>query len=166
MFEMLNSKKFQLKTTWDTLNDNLNKSQDKLYNSLEKDSIPKLNKNTQQILEPLKDIKFISLDSSKSPQENAEIIETNIEELEKADKDFKKIEQNADTYNDFLRVLGQPEHNFSKVYEVREIIDILKNLWKALQSFGEDCENWKKTEFSALDTKDILEKSLSSPANL
>ena len=38
MFEMLNSKKFQLKTTWDTLNDNLNKSQDKLYNSLEKDS--------------------------------------------------------------------------------------------------------------------------------
>ena len=158
MFEMLNSKKFQLKTTWDTLNDNLNKSQDKLYNSLEKDSIPKLNKNTQQILEPLKDIKFISYDSSKSPQENAEIIETNIEELEKADKDFKKIEQNADTYNDFLRVLGQPEHNFSKVYEVREIIDILKNLWKALQSFGEDCENWKKTEFSALDTKDILEK--------
>ena len=158
MFEMLNSKKFQLKTTWDTLNDNLNKSQDKLYNSLEKDSIPKLNKNTQQILEPLKDPKFITFDGSKDPQENSIIIQSNIEELERADKDFKKIEQNADTYNDFLRVLGQPEHNFSKVYEVREIIDILKNLWTALQSFGEDCENWKKTEFAALNTKDILDK--------
>ena len=158
MFEMLNSKKFQLKTTWDTLNDNLNKSQDKLYNSLEKDSIPKLNKNTQQILEPLKDPKFITLDNSKDPAETAITIQSNIDELENADKNFKKIEQNADTYNDFLRVLGQPEHNFSKVYEVREIIDILKNLWTALQSFGEDCEKWKKTEFSALDTKDILDK--------
>ena len=158
MFELLNSKKFQLKTTWDTLNDNLNKSQDKLFNSLEKDSIPKLNKNTQQILEPLKDPKFITFDGTKDPQENLLIIQSNIEELERADKDFKKIEQNADTYNDFLRVLGQPEHNFSKVYEVREIIDILKNLWNALQSFGEDCENWKKTEFANLDTKDILDK--------
>ncbi|MBP5694974.1 MAG: hypothetical protein J6X03_06040, partial [Bacilli bacterium] len=143
---------------WDTLNDNLNKSQDKLFNSLEKDSIPKLNKNTQQILEPLKDPKFITFDGTKDPQENLLIIQSNIEELERADKDFKKIEQNADTYNDFLRVLGQPEHNFSKVYEVREIIDILKNLWNALQSFGEDCENWKKTEFANLDTKDILDK--------
>ncbi|MBO6243096.1 MAG: hypothetical protein J6O41_00795, partial [Clostridia bacterium] len=157
MFEMLNSKKFQLKTTWDTLNDNLNKSQDKLFNSLEKDSIPKLNKNTQQILEPLKDPKFITYDGTKDELGN-DAIQNNIEELEKADKDFRKIEQNADTYNDFLRVLGQPEHNFSKVYEVREIIDILMNLWKALKSFGEDCETWKKTEFAALDTKDILEK--------
>ena len=158
MFEMLNSKKFQLKTTWDTLNDNLNKSQDKLYNSLEKDSIPKLNKNTQQILEPLKDPKFITFDNSKNAEENNIIIQSNIDELERADKEFKKIEQNAETYNDFLRVLGQPEHNFSKVYEVREIIDILKNLWKALLSFGVDCNEWKKTEFSHLDTKDILDK--------
>ena len=158
MFEILNSKKFQLKTTWDALNDNLNKSQDKLYNSLEKDSIPKLNKNTQQILEPLKDPKFITFDATKSVEENNLLIQGNIQELENADKNFKKIEQNADTYNDFLRVLGQPEHNFSKVYEVREIIDILMNLWKALLSFGEDCEKWKKTEFAALDTKDILEK--------
>ena len=128
MFEMLNSKKFQLKTTWDTLNDNLNKSQDKLYNSLEKVSIPKLNKNTQQILEPLKDPKFITFDNSQNAEENNIIIQSTIDELERADKEFKKIEQNAETYNDFLRVLGQPEHNFSKVYEVREIIDILKNL--------------------------------------
>ena len=158
MFELLNSKKFQLKTTWDTLNDNLNRSQDKLYNSLEKDSIPKLNKNTQQKLEPLKDPKFITYDSTKDPAENMVIIQNNIEELERTDKEFKKIEQNAEIYNDFLRILGQPEYNFSKVYEVREIIDILKNLWNALLSFGEDCENWKKTEFSALNTKEILEK--------
>ena len=158
MFEMLNSKKFQLKTTWDALNDNLNKSQDKLFNALEKDSIPKLNKNTQQILEPLRDPKFITFDNTKTQEENRIYIESNISELERYDKEFKKIETNADTYNDFLRVLGQPEHNFSKVYEVREIIDILKNLWNALYSFSEDCENWKKTEFAALDTKDILEK--------
>ena len=158
MFEMLNSKKFLLKTTWDTLNDNLNRRQDKLYNSLEKDSIPKLNKNTQQMLEPLKDPKFITYDSTKDPAENMVIIQSNIEELDRTDKEFKKIEQNAETYNDFLRVLGQPEYNFSKVYEVREIIDILKNLWNALLSFGEDCENWKKTEFNVLNTKDILEK--------
>ena len=135
MFEMLNSKKFQLKTTWDALNDNLNKSQDKLFNALEKDSIPKLNKNTQQILEPLRDPKFITFDNTKTQEENRIYIESNISELERYDKEFKKIETNADTYNDFLRVLGQPEHNFSKVYEVREIIDILKNLWNALYSF-------------------------------
>ena len=157
MFEMLNSKKFQLKTTWDTLNDNLNKSQDKLYNSLEKDSIPKLNKNTQQILEPLKDPRFITYEPTNADNMNMNI-QSNIDELERTDKEFKKIEQNAETYNDFLRVLGQPEHNFSKVYEVREIIDILKNLWNALLSFGEDCENWKKTEFNVLNTKEILEK--------
>ena len=57
-------------TTWDTLNDNLNKSEDKLYNSLEKDSIPKLNKNIQQILEPLKAPKSIIYDSTKDPAEN------------------------------------------------------------------------------------------------
>ena len=34
----------------------------------------------------------------------------------------------------------------------------MKNLWNALLSFGEDCENWKKTEFNVLNTKEILEK--------
>ena len=32
------------------------------------------------------------------------IIQSNIEELERTDNEFKKIEQNAETYNDFLRV--------------------------------------------------------------
>ena len=38
-------------------------------------------------------------------------------------KMFTKIETDAATFNEFLVVLGQPEHNFSKVEEVREIID-------------------------------------------
>ena len=57
MFELLNSKKFQLKTTWDTLNDNLNKSQDKLYNSLEKDSIPK----SKKIIKKLSNVQHVIL---------------------------------------------------------------------------------------------------------
>ena len=158
MFELLNSKKFQLKTTWDMLNDNLNRSQDKLYNSLEKRSIPDLNKRTEEILKPLKTEKFITYDATKDEAARAEEISNNIEELESTDKIFKKIELNAKTYNEFLVVLGQPEHNFSQVEEVREIIDILTNLWKALDSFGKDCENWKKTDFLHLETEQILDK--------
>ena len=83
MFEMLKSKKLQLITTLDNLNDILNKCHDKLFNSLEKDSIQKLNKNTQQILEPLKTPKFITYDGTKDELGN-DAIQNNIEELEKA----------------------------------------------------------------------------------
>ena len=150
IIENINGKKFALKIKWDALNENLNRSQDKLYARLLKSSIPQLLKETDHIKEPLMDPKFITYDQAN--------IGSYIDELDSLDKTFSKIEKDATTYNEFLIALGQSEYNFAKVEEVKEMLTILKNLWKALQEFDEDCERWKKTKFESLDTKEILNK--------
>ena len=155
LIENINVKKFQLKVSWDALTENLRKSQDKLLKNLKDRSIPNLFKETGRIEEPLKDPKFINYDPTV---DDIGIIGQNLDKLEELDKNFVKIEKDAATYNQFLTVLGYGEENFSKVEDVREMMNILQNLWKALNTFGEDCEKWKKTQFSELDTKQILEK--------
>ena len=155
IIENINSKKYQLKIKWDNLNENLTRNQDKLYNKLMKSSIPSLLKQNQNILQPLLEPKFVTYDPKI---DDIGVINQNLDELDSLERSFVKIEKDAKTYNEFLTVLGQSEYDFSSIEEVRQNLNILKNLWNALNSFGEDCENWKKTEFANLDTKAILDK--------
>ena len=148
--EGINSKKMQLKMKWETMNNNLNSSQDKLYARLEKSSIPQLLRETERIREPLMDEKLVTY--------NKDFISSYIDELKMLEQNFNKIERDAEIYNRFLVTLGKSEYNFAKVEEVKEMLMILLNLWEALEQFEKDCATWKATKFSDLNTRAILDK--------
>jgi len=150
----INSLKYQLKYAWDDLNENLSKNRDKLKHIVMNNSIPSLLKETEYIEILISDEKFISYDTATTKT----LIPLYIEKLEKYENDFRKISKNAETYNDFLRVLGESEHNFNKVNVISEKLTALKNLWSALKDFDLECDAWKNTKFLEVNTDAILNK--------
>jgi dynein heavy chain, axonemal len=153
--EVINSMKYSLKVAWDELNDNLTRNKDKLKMNMLNISIPSLLKETKHIDDLLKEEdKFITYDRITGKS----LIPSYITELESYENMFKGIERNKNTYNDLLKVLGEPDYNFDQVLAVHENLKILKNLWNALKDFDEECDDWKKTKFSEIDTEKIIKR--------
>lgn len=149
-----NSMKYALKIIWDELNESLQKNKEKLRDTVLRFSIPELNKKAEQIESFLSDQKYITYD----PLTSKSLIPTFIQELEKYENNYKKIKQDSNNYNEFLRVLGEPEINFEKIEQIHDNLVILKNLWNALANFDLECDEWKRTKFGEIDSKAILEK--------
>jgi len=150
----INTMKYKLKSMWDELNESLQKNKDKLRHQVLTLSIPELNKFTEQIEHGLADEKYINY----NPATSKLLINVYSGELDKFEDEYKRIKQNSNIYNEFLRVCGEPEFNFEKLDQIHENLLILKNLWESLKNFDSDSDEWKRKRFSEINTIEILEK--------
>ncbi len=146
--------KYDLKNTWDELNETIQKNKDKIRHTVTTFSIPELNKRAELIEKEIADQKYITYD----PLTTRPLITSYNQNLESFEDKFKIIKDRADGLNEFLFSIGEPEMNFEKIEIVYDNLIILKNLWKGLEDFDIECDQWKKTRCSDIDTKIILEK--------
>ena len=152
--DLTNSLKFKLKILWDNLSDSLQRNKEKLKNNMINYSIPELNKRAEQIESFLKDEKFLTYD----PVTSKSLIPSFIQELEKYENIYRNIKKDSHNYNEFLRILEDPEQDFEKIELIHEKLLLLKNLWNALKNFDLECDEWKKTKFSEINTIQVIEK--------
>lgn len=117
-------------------------------------SIPEVYRKAEQIENYLCDEKFITYD----PITSKSLIPSYIQELEKYENIYKNFKRDSNYYNEFLKVVEQPEVNFDKIERIYDNLTILKNLWNALKNFEMECDEWKKTKFNEIETKIIIDK--------
>jgi dynein heavy chain len=150
----INSTKFKVKSASDSLTDLLIKKKENLRTKVVNDLIPDLFKKIEDIYNRLRDEQFYTYD----PAVTKAIIPSFILELEKLEADFKHQQKNYFNYNEFLKKLGENEINFSNAEGVYDNLKTLKDLWNSLKNFDDECEEWKKTRFSDINTTEILNK--------
>ena len=136
-----------LATSLSSVIESLEKGMESNALKISKQLIPELEKATNDLDYKVKDTRFLNKDISMILA---------IEDLDKMQLEFKKLEVSANKYRDYQKILGLEVSEFEDLRNLKEELELRLGIWKGLKDWLNMIEKWKNGRFSEINSEEIM----------
>ena len=118
-------------------------------NKLQKNMIPKLNNETNQLNNKVQDNTFYEL------QDEDQVLQ----KLKEIDEEIKEVEESSVRFNEYEKVLNIDKTCFDSLIDLRMDIDLRLGMWQGLKDIKVWAKQWAETPFIFIDVDHIMKKT-------